>query len=63
MKNAVLFACALLVGAAAIATPSFAASGSEPAASATEPMKAKTVKHHKQRHSLNLKAHRTHKAA
>ncbi len=63
MKNAVLLACALLVGSAAMVTQSFAASGSEPAASATEPMKAKPVKHHKQRHSLNLKAHKTHKAA
>ncbi len=61
--NAVLLACTLLIGSAAMATPSFAASGSEPAASAAEPMKAKPVKHHKQRHSLNIKMHKTHKAA
>ncbi len=63
MKNAVLLARALLVGTAAMATPSFAASRSEPAASATEPTKTKPLKHHKQRHSLNLKAHKTYKAA
>ncbi len=63
MKNAVLLACALLIGSATMATPSLAASSSELAASATEPMKAKPVRHHKQRHSLDLKAHKTHQAA
>ncbi len=63
MKNTALLACALLVGSAAMATPSFAASGSEPAATATEPLKTKPVKHHNQRHSFNFKAHKTHKPA
>lgn len=63
MKNAILLVCALFVGSAAMATSSFAASGSEPAAAATESMKTKPVKHHKQRHSLNIRAHKSHKAA
>ncbi len=63
MKNAALLAFALLLGSAAMATPSFAASGSEPTTSATEPTKAKPAKHHKQHHSMNLKAHKHHKTA
>lgn len=65
MKNAVLFAFALLVAGAGMAQPSFAAAGNEPAATTSEPMKTKPVKRHlhkHDRHSHNLKAHRTHRA-
>ncbi len=65
MKNAALFAFALLIAGAGMAQPSFAA-GEQPAAAATEPMKAKPVKHkhHKhERHSAITKAHKAHRPA
>lgn len=65
MKKAVLFAFALIVSAAGLAQPSFAAQKEEPSAAATEPMKAKPAKHksHKhERHTSNTKAHNAHRA-
>ncbi|MEK4034686.1 hypothetical protein WOC76_10380 [Methylocystis sp. IM3] len=66
MKNAALFAFALLIAAAGMAQPSFAATGEEPAAAASEPMKTKPAKHkhHKhERHSALTKAHKAHRPA
>ncbi len=57
MKNAAILTFTLLVGCAAMAQPSFAAGGTEPAAAATEPMKTKPVKQHRDKHhTLNVKA-------
>ncbi len=66
MKNAALFAFALLIAGAGMAQPSFAASSEEPAAAASEPMKTKPVKHkhHKHdRHASLTKAHKAHRPA
>ncbi len=67
MKNEALLAFALLVAGASMAQPSLAATGDEPAAGATEPMKGKPAKHkavhHKhERHSHYMKAHKAHRA-
>ncbi len=65
MKKATLFATALIISAAGLAQPSFAAQNEEPSAAATEPMKAKPAKHksHKhERHTANTKAHKAHHA-
>lgn len=66
MKNAAVFALALLVSSSAMAQSSFAAADPEPTATASEPMKTKPAKkpHHKhQRHSVNIKAHKAHSAS
>lgn len=67
MKNAALFAFALLIAGATMAQPTYAAGSAEPGAAASEPMKAKPAKHkhHGQKHehhTHNMKAHKTTKA-
>jgi hypothetical protein len=65
MKKSVLLASTLIVAAVGMAQPSFAAANAEPSATAAEPMKAKPAKHksHKhEHHTLNMKAHKPHRA-
>jgi hypothetical protein len=61
MKKSALFASAIIVAAAGLIQPSFAAPSNEPSA-ATETMKTKPAKHKAHKHERHVSITKSHKA-